>query len=218
MSVPTHRDDCETRMWPTSCPDCADEVYFFSCSCGSKVFFDLPGPPWPYHADRCIPYLIRYLTTDELIPAHLLLERVRAYAREHDLTIPSDILRQLQEYAGGRRRPGVTRVPPGDEDVWVDGEVVEINRNVNFFRRLNVPDTQMARAMLGELLRHAYCEVVVRERDVDSRQVFQYTFFARQQLVERAGLRVSANAFVVLNPRRLPNNQRVWIAAQIARE
>ena len=38
MPVPTHRADCQTRIGPTQCPHCQADIYFFSCSCGSKVF------------------------------------------------------------------------------------------------------------------------------------------------------------------------------------
>src|SRR5690606_17686842 len=44
----------EGRAWftwrlPTKCPHCKEPVFFFSCDCGSKVFFDDLGDPWPIH-------------------------------------------------------------------------------------------------------------------------------------------------------------------------
>lgn len=49
--VPTHGPDCETRTWPTDCGICGQPVFYFSCTCGSGVFFDALGPPWPRHRD-----------------------------------------------------------------------------------------------------------------------------------------------------------------------
>jgi hypothetical protein len=49
MPVPGHRDDCSSKLWRTRCPNCRKTVFFFSCSCGSRVFFDAPGDPWPRH-------------------------------------------------------------------------------------------------------------------------------------------------------------------------
>ena len=43
MSVPRHGVDCRTRTFPTKCKDCGDEVFYFSCTCGSKVFFEELG-------------------------------------------------------------------------------------------------------------------------------------------------------------------------------
>ena len=49
--VPTHGPGCETTTWPTDCPTCGQPVFYFSCTCGSGVFFDALGPPWPIHRD-----------------------------------------------------------------------------------------------------------------------------------------------------------------------
>lgn len=45
----THGIFCSTRTFPTRCPSCNDNVFYFSCSCGSRVFFDSLGGAWPIH-------------------------------------------------------------------------------------------------------------------------------------------------------------------------
>ena len=41
MSVPSHGDICQTiRNYATTCLKCKEKVFYFECSCGSKVFFD----------------------------------------------------------------------------------------------------------------------------------------------------------------------------------
>ena len=47
--VPTHGPWCTARTWPTDCSICGQEVFYFSCGCGSEVFFDQLGRPWPIH-------------------------------------------------------------------------------------------------------------------------------------------------------------------------
>ena len=50
MPVPAHGPHCRTLFcWPSSCPDCRQEVFYWGCSCGSRVFFDRLGEPWPVH-------------------------------------------------------------------------------------------------------------------------------------------------------------------------
>lgn len=40
--VPTHSKDCQTiKNFPCKCRNCGQKVIFWSCSCGSKVFFEL---------------------------------------------------------------------------------------------------------------------------------------------------------------------------------
>jgi len=50
MSVPTHGPNCMTLSCnPTRCNRCGKIVFYYECTCGSKVFFDAIGDPWPKH-------------------------------------------------------------------------------------------------------------------------------------------------------------------------
>jgi hypothetical protein len=41
MAVPTHGSNCRTvACYPTTCRKCGNSVYYFECTCHSKVFFD----------------------------------------------------------------------------------------------------------------------------------------------------------------------------------
>ena len=44
-----HGPDCGSKTFPTRCQFCRASVFYFSCDCGSKVFFDDLGEPWPIH-------------------------------------------------------------------------------------------------------------------------------------------------------------------------
>lgn len=44
-----HGHWCGAKTWRTLCPTCRAEVFYFSCDCGAKVFFDELGSPWPLH-------------------------------------------------------------------------------------------------------------------------------------------------------------------------
>jgi len=49
MPVPTHGSGCVKRFcYPTFCPRCRGEVFYWECTCGSKVFFDSLGD-WQEH-------------------------------------------------------------------------------------------------------------------------------------------------------------------------
>ncbi len=45
----THGPSCNAKTFPTNCPSCKSNVYFFQCDHQSRVFFDDLGPPWPLH-------------------------------------------------------------------------------------------------------------------------------------------------------------------------
>ena len=40
---------CKTVTFPLKCKYCQQQIFFFSCDCGSRVLFDELGPPWPMH-------------------------------------------------------------------------------------------------------------------------------------------------------------------------
>ena len=43
---------CASTTYPTTCPRCRQDVFYFSCSHGSKVFFDYLGEDWHEHNCR----------------------------------------------------------------------------------------------------------------------------------------------------------------------
>jgi hypothetical protein len=43
MAVPTHGDSCAiVKFYETKCRRCENNVYYYQCTCGSKVFLDTP--------------------------------------------------------------------------------------------------------------------------------------------------------------------------------
>jgi hypothetical protein len=48
-----HGHHCSNGVWKTKCPECGERVYYWSCSHGSKVFFDSLGPDWLKHDCLC---------------------------------------------------------------------------------------------------------------------------------------------------------------------
>ena len=48
-SAATHGHWCNTRTYPTQCPRCKSQVFFFQCDHESRVFFDHLDQPWPIH-------------------------------------------------------------------------------------------------------------------------------------------------------------------------
>ena len=45
----THGAWCNTDTSPSNCKHCGARVYYFTCDCGCKVFFEDLGPPWDKH-------------------------------------------------------------------------------------------------------------------------------------------------------------------------
>lgn len=219
MPVPTHREDCKTRIWRTTCPDCDEAVYFFSCSCGSRVFFDLNKPPWNPHEERCIPYLIRYLREVKHMSANEILKIIQEYAITRDLEIPLDIRNKLQ--AQSQRESGrivIVKILPEDTDLKVLGNVISTNLQVNFCKRLNYTDSVIGRKMLGRLLEESFAEIVIREdADEEIKISGEFTVFVPLDLFQRSGVRQNMRALLNITPHDIPGRTSIWLAKSIDR-
>ena len=60
----THGWWCNTKTRPWRCKYCKEDILYFTCDCGCKVFFEKPAPPWEQH--ECQEYLEHVETQAEL--------------------------------------------------------------------------------------------------------------------------------------------------------
>lgn len=216
MPVPTHDASCQTRIWETRCPSCGSVVFFFSCSCGSKVFFDLNHPPWNPHEDSCIAYLIAYLRDVESYSPEVIWQRVVEHANARGVSIPAGIREEIfgPRPTGQRRIRPIDVLPTDGQEVRTDGQIMKIDQ-VNFFRRFNYVDNVLGRAILGDLIRRPHMEITLREDpDEETGYSNQYTFFVPQAQVARVGLRQNSRATAILVTRRVAG-RRIWVAESI---
>ncbi|MEJ5344419.1 MAG: hypothetical protein WHS83_05870 [Chloroflexus sp.] len=217
MPVPTHRDDCRTTLWQTRCFHCQEIVYFFACTCGSRVFFDLNRPPWNPHKDRCIPYLMSYLRDVEGRSSTDIRRLVEEHAYRNNLPIPPDIHQHIiiQENRDLRRVQIIEVFP--SERCTVSGRIIEVNEQVNFLRRLKYPDNAMTRAFLGDLV-NPYVEIVLRQDlDKETFTCLEFTFFLRKTTYTQSRLRQGLRAIADLRTYSLPDGKKIWIADTIRR-
>ncbi len=47
-----HGPACNARTRPTRCRRCHEDIFFFTCDCGSRVLFDELGDSWTKHHCR----------------------------------------------------------------------------------------------------------------------------------------------------------------------
>ncbi len=212
MPVPTHRDGCKTTMFPTKCPDCGDAVFYFSWTCGSRVFFDLPEPPWNPHEDRCIPYLLRYMLEIERVLESQVRGIIHEYSKISGVPIPSQVLRRLNDLDGRvSNRLIVQEVPPQDQPRSVLGTIFSVAREVNFFRRFNYADNAMGRGLLGKLLRESYVEITIREDADENNRSSQFRAFQKLIDFDRSGLGQHSRVTASFVTYTIPDGRRIWL-------
>ena len=162
MPVPNHRPDCYTRIFKTRCPDCHREVWYFDCTCGSKVFFDCKGPPWLLHMDSCPIYNAREMINQGSSPSSIK-KLLRAHAEQNNQDI-DPILIQFLNRMGASGKKFVKPVLPSLTPTEFSGILQKIHP-INFFKRLGVRRSLITQKVLGEFGDKDYYEMVVNQPD-----------------------------------------------------
>ena len=171
MSVPTHGSWCETKTYETRCRTCDQTVFFFSCTCESRVFFDDRGPPWPKH--RCWPEEVSQQVKEGFTRKDALLnvsyQMLRAglpvpEALSSEWTARSKIESALKKSS---KKTLYRKVKP-DEPRDFPGMVMALDRNINMAKRFRrPPNNEIARQLLGRLGRGRWHLLHLREHGAD---------------------------------------------------
>jgi hypothetical protein len=219
MAVPNHDPSCSTLTWATNCPDCHRAVFFFSCSCGSKVFFDSLGDPWPLHIDTCVHYHVRTLRKggSSLEDIRRLVDR---RARDDRADLPASIKKLFDELSyKDTGQKTVLRLLPGDGPRKFRSLVKSLNRQVNFLKRFQYVDNAAGRAFLGKLAKEDHVELILRtEADPDTGFVYQIEAFMPKKRFDRASAQVNKWVTGRLSPHKLLNGDKVWLIEKLDSE
>ena len=204
-----------TKTWQTACPDCAKRVFFFSCTCGSKVFFDQLGAPWPHHEDVCVGHLVRVLRNADGLSFAQIERRLEDEAERRGAVVPANV-RTLMRTLNFRETgaPTILDLTPGVEKRDFVGTVMVINR-VNLFKRLEVPDNAISRKILVPYLAEEHVMMVVRG-NVNDHTGFagQVEALAKKAMVDEKGIRRGTVLTVSLEP-KIIGRERLWIVQDL---
>ncbi len=167
MSIPSHNSSCITKAFPTNCPDCKADVYFFGCTCGSKVYFDELGFPWSQHycqARRLREQLeimvgVERMTDDELYTIIL------KYEKDHNVKINDDMMMVIENVIGKRKYTfEKIQILPDLSIKDISGQIMEFNREVNLLKKFGYDlNSDLSIKMLGKLSKEVFGEIRVRE-------------------------------------------------------
>jgi transcription termination factor Rho len=217
MSIPNHSEDCIRKSYPTYCPDCGQEVFYFCCSCGSKVFFDELHYPWPQH--HCRQYELRSalqiiresgrLTDDET------WNRVQDYSKKHGKTISDEFYEILEAELTRRRKPFKCIDVSFDEKIkGISGQIFEINSNVNFARRMGLdPTSPIIQGLLGELAKNIFTEIIIRDSPDKENHSRQYSVFIESSKLR--GVQIKRSDIITVKVRGSKSHEKYWVISNI---
>lgn len=211
MTNAPHGPWCGTQTWPTKCPSCREEVFFFSCLCGSKVFFDSLGFPWPEHScgagadvrPQAVPGARPDLISTESMDPRFLQWRGR---------IDERVASSAKEASSGKDQ--IVAVAPcrGAPHHRV-GVLREVTLDADPFRAFKTPRTAMGMALLGPLGNKPVSRVTMHVYSVVDDEIESYTVWLPRSVL--AAARVERGMTVDLRFQMRPaGTDHVWWARQ----
>lgn len=221
MPIPFHDSDCKTSIYSTKCPDCNEDVYFFSCSCGSKVFFDLNFPPWNPHERRCWKYLIRILIEIYHFPESYIPTYIENFAIQKQLDIPEDVKEYLNKV---RINPDikletnkiiVKEIVPYEGFIHLVGEIKSINQNINFFKKLKIENNEMGRLLLNKFVENSYHEIHIRTKNDVSNHFSDYHCYIKVSDFLKHKFKAGELVNIVLVCENILGISNIWLISEI---
>ena len=181
-----HGFRCNAKTFPMTCGKCQAVVFYFSCDCGSAVLFDKLGPPWPIHdCDASWARGLRRRTDPDGRITVRLSKYVTATRRSEFTGIESGIVTRARRMRN--EAPPIVRTEPAAglrRDVL--GTLREIYRQRDPLKVLRLPDTDMARGILGPVGRQPVGQITVHAPGEETTQQESYTaFIPTEQIVDR---------------------------------
>ncbi len=212
MPVPGHKPDCETYIYKITCPDCGQLVWLFGCSCGSKVFFNEIGPPWPRHADTCWKYQIRLLLQEGKSPDQIKALIYVASSQNGDV-ISDEVKNYLQKisFSGSLLK---NEILPSTNYTDICGTLKEIHQ-CNIFKRLDIPHNIFMERVLGRFGNRALSELVVQSPATRNNMIDQWTFLVETVEVDGYNLCPGMTVFATLIGERIFDGAMYWVADSI---
>jgi hypothetical protein len=182
----THGTWCNTHTYRTRCRYCGEEVFYFSCDCGCKVFFDSLGSPWPEH--NCMERWIAELGPQTF--GQFMAWRMMQPGVSIGRTIANDHADRLRAQAEQRAKlePIPCEPRPGDVTEEV-GPIFEVCQQINLAKQLRVPpDSPLGAALLAALGRGPVWRMAIHTGSLEEDDFWRFTFFVSQDLMAKRSI------------------------------
>lgn len=160
-----HGEWCGTRTWPTTCPSCSADVFYFSCNHGSRIFFDDLGPPWPVHdCEESWARGLRRFTNDngdavvELKPG---ITVTRSLARSASFKVEQSAISKGKAARKKAQDRTVSIEPERELSESHEGILREMRHSVDPLKAFGLADTAMGRAILGSIGKQGMGKITV---------------------------------------------------------
>lgn len=207
---------CNAKTYPCKCPGCGDSVFFFHCDCGSRVFFDELGQPWPIH--DCETSWTRKLVRKKDASGKItvrLNNNVVVIRPPESFEVDREFVSNSLERARKNIQDPIRRIdPPENSDKTVDvvGVLREKKVEADIVKVLRLPSVKtMAAAFIGPLAKGKWGKATLHEKDAAKDMLNSYTIWVQSDVMADARNSIGVVISARIKPLRVPGAPTVWL-------
>ena len=212
MIDPAHGFHCNARTFPMRCKFCGQQVFYFSCDHGSKVFFDELGAPWKIHAciERGIALLGKARVEQEIA------ERMMTPYMSVDYERYVKFARKERQEDPEWEEKHLTRLDPYSRlETEEMGIIRELILDVNLFTKLKIEDTPLWRRTLDTLMNEAQAQVTIHTGALGDDDPYSITFFVKRKVIKEKALTIGDFVECSLVGYSVPGRETVWVCTML---
>jgi hypothetical protein len=212
-STASHGWWCSARTYPTRCKYCHADVFFFSCNCGSKVFFDELGGLWPEH--NCRERWIAEFGKD--LYGKMMAQQMMRPGIQRKIQVDAGYRDRVTKSFHRPRRPEIKRKPAEEDSIVHEvGFLREVIRKVDIYKVLGFERTPMASVVLGELVKETQHQITLHSGDLSTADVASYTCFIAETALAHSRCKKGELVSFELKALKILGRPPVWIVTHIA--
>lgn len=195
-----HGKWCGARTFPMTCKDCGEIVFYFTCNCGSKVFFNSLGDPWPKH--NC---LGNKPDKDEMINWD---------PEDIEEAFRSKVRHNYERLSQKNWKPAIRSIlPEYDEKHQEIGVIREIVLDIDIYKKFHLDSIGIfGHTLLRELEETKHSQITVHVEDLSKEDIRSYTFFIISNQINGLSLKIGDHIEFEVISRIKADKIRYWKA------
>ena len=174
---------CNSRVFRMTCRDCGESVWYFTCNCGCKVFFDELGHPWPLHKERCYRAIMREHNISEEVARKMILGALK------DQRKPIVAIDELFEKQIIQKKDFDIPIKKAELD---DGEsysgvgiVREVIKTVDWRNRYKMSEGSFGEKLVAKAFGDDdWGQITIHVREVANQQYSSYTTYIKRSMLK----------------------------------
>lgn len=212
----THGYWCNSRTYPCKCPGCGDSVFFFHCDCGSRVFFDALGQPWPIH--DCETSWTRKLVREKDASGRIAVrinKNIVVIRPPESFEVDGKFVSKSLERIRKNIQDPIKRIDPPENSgktVEIIGVLREKKVDADVVKALRLSNvTTMAAAFIGPLAKGKWGKATLHEKDMAKDILNSYTIWVHSDVMSDSRNSIGVVVSAQIEPLQLPGAPAVWL-------